>query len=95
MPAKDKIHDSVKNALMKDGWTITHDPYTIEYDNELVYADLAAERPIAAERSGTKIIVEVKSFTGRSTIQDFKVALGQYRLYYFWCQKLRLNISST
>lgn len=24
MPAKDIIHDAVKNALIKDGWTITH-----------------------------------------------------------------------
>ena len=26
MPAKDIHHDTVKNALIKDGWTITHDP---------------------------------------------------------------------
>ena len=26
MPAKDIYHDTVKNALIKDGWTITHDP---------------------------------------------------------------------
>jgi len=24
MPAKDIYHDQVKNALIKDGWTITH-----------------------------------------------------------------------
>ena len=42
---------------------------------------MAAERTFAAERGGQKIIVEVKSFVGRSTIQDFKSALGQYILY--------------
>ena len=26
MPARDKFHDTVKHALIKDGWTITHDP---------------------------------------------------------------------
>ena len=26
MPAKDMFHDSAKTALLKDGWTITHDP---------------------------------------------------------------------
>jgi hypothetical protein len=26
MPARDLYHDAVKNALVKDGWTITHDP---------------------------------------------------------------------
>jgi hypothetical protein len=30
MAAKDVIHDPVKMALIKDGWTITHDPYPIE-----------------------------------------------------------------
>ncbi len=29
MPAKDIYHDAVKNALIKDGWTITADPYPI------------------------------------------------------------------
>lgn len=81
MSAKDIIHDTVKNALIKDGWVITADPYTIKYGDDLFYADLAAERVIAAEQAGRKIIVEIKSFTGRSEIQDFKVALGQYRLY--------------
>jgi hypothetical protein len=81
MAAKDIIHEAVKNALIKDGWVITHDPYTIEYEGEFAYADLAAERPFAAERAGMKIIVEAKSFVGRSVIEDFKVALGQYMLY--------------
>jgi hypothetical protein len=81
MSAKDAIHGIVKNALIKDGWTITADPYTIIYEGESLYADLAAERPIAAERAGRRIIVEVKSFTGPSIVQDFKNAWGQYMLY--------------
>ncbi len=31
MPRKDEIHEAVKNALVKDGWTITADPYVITY----------------------------------------------------------------
>ncbi len=27
--AKDIIHEQVKNALIKDGWTITHDPFPL------------------------------------------------------------------
>lgn len=30
MPRKDHIHEAVKNAFIKDGWTITDDPYRIE-----------------------------------------------------------------
>lgn len=46
-----------------------------------LYADLAAERAIGAERGGQKIVVEVKSFIGPSMLQDLKSALGQYEIY--------------
>ncbi len=46
-----------------------------------VYADLGAERPIAVERNGQKLVVEAKSFIGASKIQDLKEALGQYDIY--------------
>jgi hypothetical protein len=81
MPKLDIIHNSVKNALIKDGWLITDDPYIIQYRRTTLYADLGAERPIAAERNGQKLIVEVKSFIGASKIQDLKEALGQYDIY--------------
>ncbi|MGB3759337.1 MAG: XisH family protein [Rivularia sp. (in: cyanobacteria)] len=81
MPSKDIIHDAVKNALIKDGWIITADPYTIRYEEIKLFADLAAERPLLAERSGDKIVVEVKSFTGASFIRDLEAALGQYIIY--------------
>jgi len=78
MPARDSIHDAVKTALIKDGWTITHDPYPLPYGDRDVYADLGAERAIAAERGDEKIAVEVKSFSGASEIHDLEVALGQF-----------------
>lgn len=81
MPTKDTIHDAVKNALIKDGWIITDDPYTIEYEDATVFIDLGAERVIAAERNGEKIAVEIKSFVGPSVIYDMELALGQYVLY--------------
>ncbi|MEO0406663.1 MAG: element excision factor XisH family protein [Cyanobacteria bacterium P01_A01_bin.135] len=30
MPRKDQFHDAVKQALEKEGWLITHDPFTIQ-----------------------------------------------------------------
>jgi hypothetical protein len=36
MPRLDIIHDAVKNALIKDGWVITEDPFIIEYRNDEV-----------------------------------------------------------
>ena len=42
MPAKDIYHDTVKNALIKDGWVITHDPLPLRWGSDLLYVDLGA-----------------------------------------------------
>jgi hypothetical protein len=81
MPARDIYHAVVRNALIKDGWTITHDPYTLTFGPTDVYVDLSAEQPIGAERQGEQIAVEIKSFVGASDVRDFEVALGQYVFY--------------
>ncbi len=79
--AKDIFHDTVKLALQKDGWRITHDPYRLRYGIADIYIDLAAEEAIAAEKVGRKIAVEVKSFVSGSTISEFHTALGQFLNY--------------
>jgi hypothetical protein len=79
--AKDLFHNTVKTALQKDGWKITHDPYPLRYGMADVYVDLAAEESIAAEKDGRKIAVEIKSFAGGSTISEFHTALGQFLNY--------------
>jgi hypothetical protein len=50
MPAKDRYHDTVKNALIKDGWIILADPYTVEYEGDNLYADLLAEKTLLPEQ---------------------------------------------
>ena len=81
MPAKDIYHDTVKRALQKDGWIITHDPFPLQIGRKRLSADLGAERLINAEKGTQKIVVEVKSFVGRSDVKDLEQALGQYILY--------------
>jgi hypothetical protein len=88
MPATDKIHDAVKAALIKDGWSITADPFTIAYEEINVFADLAADRLLAAERGVVRIAVEIKSFIGRSRIHDLELTLGQYNLYQALLEKV-------
>jgi hypothetical protein len=85
---KDIYHDAVKSALTKEGWTITHDPYPLRYADHNLYVDLGAEAPIAAEKDGRKIAVEIKSFIGRSEVVDLEQALGQYLLYRFLVTRL-------
>ncbi len=84
MPQRDFHHDAVKQALITDGWTVTHDPYTIAYGMRRGFVDLAAERLMAAEKNGQTIAVEVKSFVGASTVTQMEQALGQYLLYRSW-----------
>ncbi|MEG4396362.1 XisH family protein [Microcoleus sp. BROC3] len=88
--AKDLFHNTVKIALQKDGWKITHDPYQLRYGVADVYIDLlAAKEAIAAEKEGRKIAVEVKSFAGGSTISEFHTALGQFLNY-----RIAIEVSS-
>jgi hypothetical protein len=82
MPAKDIYHNTVKRALVKDGWVITHDPLVLRWGTTDVYVDLGAERLLAAEKEGKKIAVEIKSFVGKSDVDDLEKALGQYVLYH-------------
>ena len=81
MPAKDVYHDAVRNALVKDGWTITDDPFRLVWGKRDFYVDLGAERMVAAEKAGQRIAVEVKSFLGASQMHDLELALGQFLLY--------------
>ena len=81
MPAKDTYHDAVKNALIKDGWTITADPYPIKYEELKLFADLAGEKTISASREGQQVVLEIKSFLSLSPMRDFETALGQYLIY--------------
>ncbi len=81
MSAKDAFHEVVKTALQKDGWQITHDPYTLQAGTLELYIDLGAEKVVAAEKDGQKIAVEIKSFTGPSKISQFYTALGQFISY--------------
>jgi len=80
--AKDLYHNDVKEALIKDGWKITHDPYYLDIaDKSPMEIDLGAEKMLCAERGLERILVEVKSFINRSLTYDFHQAYGQFRIY--------------
>ncbi len=74
--AKDLFHQTVKQALIKEGWTITQDPLTIRIDRVRLQIDLGSEKVFAAEKDGQKIAVEIKSFINPSNVNDFHNALG-------------------
>jgi XisH protein len=81
--AHDIFHETVKIALIKDGWSITHDPYYLndKTKNIRYEIDLGAEKLLAAERGSEKIAVEIKSFIKISFKHEFHGVLGQYLIY--------------
>ena len=81
MPAKDVYHDTVKNALIKEGWTITSEQLLIRFGGFDMYIDLGAEQVIAAQKAEQNIAVEVKSFVSGPFISEFHTAIGQVMNY--------------
>lgn len=82
MPARDFYHDIAKEALIADGWTITHDPLQLKIGRKDLFIDLGAQQLLAADKEGRKIAVEIKSFLGESEVEDLEKALGQFILYH-------------
>ncbi len=85
MSRRDKYHPVVKHALIREGWTITHDPYYFEADPRLS-TDVGAEKMIAAERDLEKIIVKVKRVLKESQVSELEKAIGQYGIYHEFLQ---------
>lgn len=79
--ARDVFHDNVREALQKDGWTITAEQLRIRLGKASVEVDLMAENIMVLERGDEKIAVEVKSFLKKSIISSFHEAMGQYLDY--------------
>lgn len=77
MPAKDRYHDIVVEALNAEGWRITNDPFYIVFGGRGLFVDLGAEyETLAAEKGGERLAVEIKSFLSPSPVDDLEEALG-------------------
>lgn len=88
--AKDKLHDAVEIALVKDGW-FNIKPITLDYEGTDLNLDMIADKLIGAEREELQIAVEVKSFSSPSVTYDFHQAVGQYLHYRMALQHLGLE----
>ncbi|MEM8527767.1 MAG: element excision factor XisH family protein [Bacteroidota bacterium] len=79
--ARDKFHSEVRNALETLGWDVTKDPLYLKVGRIPVHIDLGAEKLIGAEKNGTRIAIEVKTFGNVSFITAFYEAVGKYIVY--------------
>lgn len=79
--AKDYFHGTVQEVLLKEGFSITHDPYVLRKYDPQWELDFGAEKVIAAESDRLKIAVEVKSYFQDSFAHAFHGILGQYLNY--------------
>jgi len=88
MPARDAYHNNLINALVKDNWRITDDPFMMRWGTRDMYVDLGAYLLLAAEKEEVKIAIELKSFKSYSPMNDLENAVGQYIVYYDVLQKI-------
>ena len=95
MPQRDLYHQAVRNALTRDGWMITSDPYYLTYGGERGYVDLGATGTLAATLHDHTIAVEVKSFLGPSPIAELEQAIGQYLVYASWMRRTEDRLMET
>lgn len=87
MPAKDRYHDAVKHALIKEGWTIDGEQVAfITLDRQIVI-----DLQVSKQTQGQIILVEVKGFE-RSPIEQLAVAIGKLQIYRFVLDDLRKNV---
>lgn len=73
---RDRYHELLKQALMDDGWEITHDPYYLNVGEVEYQVDLGADRLLGASKGTEKIAIEVKSFLTESPTYEFHQAVG-------------------
>jgi hypothetical protein len=91
MPQYDAHHEAVKQALLKDGWSVTREQFSVLYKGLRVFIDMAAEKFVDGEDGSEKIAIEVKVFDQSPFLSDFEKAIGQYSLYRFMLRKVRIK----
>jgi len=78
MPAKDRYHDTVVRALIKDGWAIEDEQFTLTVGKRNLWIDIEASKG----QPRLIILIEVKELTDvDSAVEALANAVGKYELY--------------
>jgi hypothetical protein len=78
LPAKDRHHDIVLQALIKDGWKITDEQVKVIVGDRYLFIDIEAQKI----SDNAIILVEVKELDSTTAqIEALATAIGKYFLY--------------
>lgn len=78
MPANDKTHGNIINALKKEGWTISREQAHLHIGGRNLWIDIEAEH----QANEQIILIEVKSYENiASPIAFLQNIIGQYIMY--------------
>lgn len=77
MPAKDRYHDRLKQALIKHKWRITREQVKLKIGDRRLWIDFEAEQRV----NDALILVEVKEMVSASQVNDLANSIGQYLMY--------------
>jgi hypothetical protein len=74
MPAKDRLHDTVKRALEKDGWLVVQEQVYLSDNYRHIWIDLSVRKGDEALH-----LIEIKGFEHvASPVESIMAAAGQY-----------------
>lgn len=89
MPAKDRYHDAVKRALVKEGWIIDSDQVRLKVGSRNLWINLQASQV----NQRFAVLVEVKAFENSpSSVEELSDAVGQYSVYSVALATRRISI---
>jgi hypothetical protein len=89
LPAKDRYHDTVINALRKAGWSFITEQIAIIVEDRRLWIDIRASK----EEENLAILIEVKGFEGMpSPIEYLASATGKYAMYQAALDYLKIDL---
>jgi len=89
MSAKDRLHNTVVQALKKDGWSIRKEQFFVNFPDRRLWIDIQA---VSATQEHS-ILIEVKGFENTpSPIEYLASVVGKYMLYRLALEKLGIDL---
>jgi hypothetical protein len=91
MPAFDRCHEQVVQALQREGWNVDGEQVTLALGKRRIFVDLHAVRGENGSQQ-QMMLIEVKCFPISTTVnEELYHAIGQYLVYRAMLSERRLE----